>query len=283
MSQRPQVAILYNPEKPDAQATTDTVRQFVASMADVVGSGPVDEVSDYIDKNIDRIIVLGGDGSILHAARKLNAHQVPIIGVNFGKLGYLTEYSVDELKTNLDKALNDPSAVSKRMMIEAAIMQDDHCCHRSLAVNDCVVNAGAPFRMISLSISVNGDHLTNVNGDGLVLATPTGSTAHNMSVGGPIVQPTTQAIIISPISAHSLTHRPIVVNSESTIEVTTVKVNEGTRVVIDGQEDYALHAGDRLIVRPATQHFLMVRNPAKSAWYTLTRKLRWGQSTPPTS
>ena len=131
--------------------------------------------------------------------------------------------------------------------------------------------------MIELSILVDEDHLTNVGGDGLVLATPTGSTAHNMSVGGPIVQPVTRAIILSPISPHSLTHRPIVTAGESIIEVVACKVNAGTTVVIDGQVELPLREEDRLVVRRWPHDFQLVHHPGQSRWHTLTQKLGWGR------
>ena len=131
--------------------------------------------------------------------------------------------------------------------------------------------------MIELAISVDGDHLTNVSGDGLVLATPSGSTAHNMSAGGPIVQPGARGIVLSPINPHSLTHRPLVVPSDASIEVVARRVNPGTTVVIDGQVSLPLGRQDRLTVRRWSHDFQLVRNPAQPKWHTLTQKLGWGQ------
>ena len=162
-------------------------------------------------------------------------------------------------------------------MIEATIRQNGGQTTHSVAANDCVFHAGAPHRMIELSAAVDGVELTRFSGDGLVLATPSGSTAHNMSVGGPIVQPETCAIVLSPISPHSLTHRPLVVAGDSVIEVKAVRVNPGTTLVIDGQVPMPVGAGDRVTVRRWPHDFQLVQNPAQPKWHTLTTKLKWGQ------
>jgi NAD+ kinase len=277
MSQPFKTVILYNPDKPDIQQTVDSVVECVARQADVLASGVIDDASKLAGQNPDRIIVLGGDGSILAVARVLNNRPVPIIGVNFGKLGFLAEFNVEELQRHLAEVLGDPQLISHRMMLAAAITRDGARTTCEPAVNDYVVHAGPKYRMIELSISVNGEHLTNVSGDGLVLSSPNGSTAHNMSVGGPILEPAARAIILSPISPHSLTHRPLVVAADSTIEVVALKVNTGSTVVIDGQVSHPLLAGDRLTVQRGQQDFQLVRNPGQARWHTLTAKLKWGQ------
>jgi len=178
---------------------------------------------------------------------------------------------------HLEAILDDPGIVSVRMMLEATIRRADGRQEKSLAVNDCVVHAGPPYRMIELAIAVDGHHLTNFGGDGLVVATPSGSTAHNMSVGGPIVQADVGALIVTPISPHSLTHRPLVVADRSTIEVSARQANQGTTVVVDGQVPLPLAVRDLLVVRRAGANFQLVHNPAQPRWYTLTKKIRWGR------
>jgi len=277
MSTRPRIAIVRNPAKPDAEATLAAIVACVKRRGDVVATGVLGEPGPIADTRPDRLIVLGGDGSILAVARDMGERQVPIIGVNFGKLGYLAEFSVDDLTRNLDAALTDDRIVSRRMMIEAAVTHDGAEIHRSLAVNDCVVHAGPPYRMIELAISVNGVHLTNASCDGLVLSTPSGSTAHNMSIGGPILQSEVNAMVLSPISPHSLTHRPLVVSGESIIEVLIRQANEGTTLVIDGQATVPLHFDDRVTAGRSVHTFQLVHNPTQTVWYTLTKKLKWGQ------
>ncbi len=274
---RPRVVVVYNPDKPHVEAAEATLVEDLRRRIDVVATGPIAETTRLAESNPDRLIVLGGDGSILAVVRALKERQVPIIGVNFGKLGFLAEFTAEELDKNLAVAVGDSAIVSPRMMITAEIAGNGRQAAQSVAVNDCVVQAGPPFRMIELSVSVNRDHLTNISGDGLVLATPNGSTAHNMSVGGPILQPETRAIVLSPISAHSLTHRPLVFAGDSVIEVVACSVNEGTTLVIDGQVSLPVHVGDRITVRRWPADFQLVRNPAQAKWHTLTTKLKWGR------
>jgi len=181
------VIILRNPDKPDAEAALASLVECIGQRAIVAATGVTAEAQGLTSAKPDRMIVLGGDGSLLAVARGLGDRQVPIVGVNLGKLGFLAEFSLEDVCEHLDAILNDPAIVSARMMLDMTIAHPDGSTSPYLAVNDCVVHAGAPYRMIALSIAVDGSHLTDFSGDGLVLATPSGSTAHNMSVGGPIV------------------------------------------------------------------------------------------------
>lgn len=282
MSNRPRVLILRNPTKPAAEATLSTLVECVGRRAEVIGTGAIGphatvELNAFRANPPDRVIVLGGDGSILAVARAMGDRQVPIVGVNFGKLGYLAEFSIDSLAHNLDEVLANPRIVSHRMMIQTAVHREGVQAHASMAVNDCVVHAGPPYRMIQLSISVDRMHLTDATCDGLVVSTPSGSTAHNLSIGGPILQSEVNAVVMSPISPHSLTFRPLVVASESSIEVLVRQANEGTALVIDGQVTMPLLAGDRVAISRSIHQFHLVHNPTQTRWYTLTEKLKWGQ------
>ena len=277
MHDRPSVVVLYNPSKPDAKATAASLVGALQNKATIAASGPIADVLNCVSGNPTRILVLGGDGSLLSIARATAHLGIPIVGVNFGKLGFLAEFSLEDVARYLDAILTDPAIVSSRMMIEVTIGRRDGSSVRALAVNDCVVHAGPPFRMIELSITIDGHSLTIFNGDGLVLATPCGSTAHNMSVGGPIVHSGVQALIMTPIAPHSLTHRPLVMSGDSTIEVLARQANSGTTVVIDGQMMLPLAAGDQLTVRRADAAFQLVCHPTQHRWHTLTRKLKWGQ------
>jgi NAD+ kinase len=277
MSGKPKVLILRNPEKPEAEPQMAALAETVARQGEVVGTGVLADAAALAGTGPDRIIVLGGDGSILAVARALGTHQIPIAGVNLGKLGFLAEFSFPDVNRHLQAILHDSAIVSSRMMLDAAIHSAGGATARLLAVNDCVIQTGPPYRMIDLSIAVDGNPLTDFSGDGLILATPSGSTAHNMSVGGPIVQSEVRAIILTPIAPHSLTHRPLVVAGQSTIEVVARRVSPGTMVVVDGQVPLPLNPGDRLSVRRAECEFQLVHNPDQPPWYTLTTKLKWGQ------
>lgn len=241
-------------------------------------SGTLDGDSELIgSERHDRVVVLGGDGTILATAGQMGPHRSPIIGVNMGKLGYLAEYSVEDFETHFEKAVGDNALVSERMMLGVEVHVPGGAVRLGWACNDCVVHAGAPFRMLELAVRLDGQDVTRIAGDGLIIATPTGSTAHNLSSGGPILQPDVQAIIVTPICPHSLTHRPVVVGPDATVEVIAVRSNEGTTAVIDGQQSIALPTSSRIVVRRSKETFRLVRHPDRPAWKTLIRKLGWGK------
>ncbi len=277
MANQSRVLILRNPNKPQAADMAADIAQTVSLAAEVVGTGILGEAPFLAAHHPDRIIALGGDGSILAVARDLGDRQVPIAGVNLGKLGFLAEFSAADVGRHLDAILHNPGIVSTRMMLQVLITRPDGQTVQSLAVNDCVIHAGPPYRMIDLSIAVDGQHLTDFSGDGLVVATPSGSTAHNMSAGGPIVQSEIHALILTPIAPHSLSHRPLVVAGHSVIEVIARQANNGSMVVVDGQVPLPFNAGDRLSVRRSGSEFQLVHNPDQPRWYTLTKKIKWGQ------
>jgi len=273
----PRVIILRHPEKPEAEAALASLTEQIGRRATIAATGTTTEDQELAHHKPDRIIVLGGDGSLLAVARGLGSRPVPIVGVNLGKLGFLAEFSPEEVGEHLDAILHNQTLVSFIMMLAVTIIRPNAGLSGFLAINDCVVHAGPPYRMMALSIAVDGSPLTDFSGDGLVLATPSGSTAHNMSVGGPIVQFEVRALIITPISPHSLTHRPLVVSGDAMIEVLVRQANQGTTAVLDGQVSHSLGAGDRLQVRRAACDFQLVHKPAMPKWYTLTQKLKWGQ------
>lgn len=272
------VYLLGNPDKREIAAVLEEVRSFAASRCTVVGAGLDRDARAAAATKPDRIIVLGGDGTIIGIARTLGEHQVPLIGVNVGKLGFLAEFSLEELKRHFDRAMADNSHISRRMVLQVAVRRDGAVKDSGLAINDCVIQAGPPFRIINLGISINGEHLTDVGGDGLIACTPSGSTAHNLSAGGPIMQPDVDAIILTPLNPHSLTHKPLVVDRESVIEIVASTVNEGTTAIIDGQVSCPLRPGDRVTVRRFPSDFLLVRNPQHPKWHNLMAKLHWGRS-----
>ncbi len=272
------VYLLGNPEKKNAPVVLEELRAFSATRCTVTGATLAHDGKEAIKTNPDRIVVIGGDGTLIGVARSLGDRQVPLIGVNVGKLGFLAEFSVDELKKHFDHAISDDTLVSRRTVLQVTVRRDGGMTQHSQAINDCVIQAGPPFRMIDLDIAINGERLTSVAGDGLIVCTPSGSTAHNLSAGGPIMQPDVDAIIMTPLCPHSLTHKPLVVERESVIEITAGTVNPGTTAIIDGQVSYPLGPGDRVTVERFPTDFLLVRNPQYASWQKLITKLHWGQS-----
>ncbi|MGB2987042.1 MAG: NAD(+)/NADH kinase [Phycisphaerae bacterium] len=267
-----------NPDKPDAAAALEDLQSFAASRCHVVGSSFGVKGCAAAGAGSDRIIVLGGDGTLIGVARSLGADQVPLIGVNVGKLGFLAEFSIEELKKCFSRAISDDTIISRRTILQVTVQHNGGVRDTSLVVNDCVIQAGPPFRIIKLGISINGEHLTDVGGDGLIICTPSGSTAHNLSAGGPILQPGVVAIVLTPLCPHSLTHKPLVIERESVIDILAHEVNEGTTAIIDGQVTFLLQPGDRVTIRRFDTDLLLVHNPAYAKWHNLVKKLHWGQA-----
>jgi len=276
---RPKVYILANPAKPGMDGPLQHVRRLVEGRGEILDAR-LGRLDPAIAARADRVIVLGGDGTILAAARAMGTRQVPLIGINMGKLGYLAAFNLDELQTHVDRALADDALIGRRMMLDVVVDGGGNQKLCGIAVNDCVVQAGPPFRMIRLSVWLNDNEVTRIVGDGLIVATPVGSTAYNLAAGGPILQPTVKGIAITPICAHSLTHKPLVVDQNVTVRITPERINEGTRVIVDGQDMLPVAAGDKITVRRSDQDFLLVENPAFPPWYTLVTKLQWGQTVP---
>lgn len=275
-SDPPRVLIAANPAKPRVADSVGAITRGLAGKAQVVGTVMELHEQAFAGVQADYVLALGGDGTILAVARAIGDHPAPIIGVNLGKLGYLAEFSIDELILQFDAIVSSPAAVSERTMLCAELLRADQPAVRHLAVNDVCTIAGAPFRTIEMEVTINHTGLTRLVGDGLILSTPTGSTAYNMSVGGPILLPKVRALVLSPIAPHALTFRPIVMDSESIVDIRMLRLNEGTTLVIDGQVSLTLQRDDLIRVRRHTRDFKLVHNPSRSPWHTLTTKLGWG-------
>lgn len=272
------IFFLANPDKREAADALEDLRSFAASRCRVVGSSLGLDGRLAVKAQAQRIIVLGGDGTLIGVARSLGADPIPLIGVNVGKLGFLAEFSINELKKCFDRVVGDDASIHRRTVLHVTVQHDGGVCDTNLAINDCVIRAGPPFRIIQLGISINEEHLTDLSGDGLIVCTPSGSTAHNLSAGGPIMQAGVDAIVMTPLCPHSLTHRPLVVEREAVIEIRANRVNEGTTAIIDGQVSCPLQPGDRVTIRRFEKDLLLVRNPLSANWQNLITKLHWGRA-----
>ena len=234
---RRRVFILGNPDKPEVPAALEELKNFVSDKADLVGA----ELDLYgrraVEAGADYVIVLGGDGTLLSVARSLRGERIPLVGVNFGKLGFLTQFSVHQIKEHFNALLANGKLITERAMLDVRVEHADGGeSYTGLCVNDCVIHAGPPFRVICLQIELDRRKLTKVCGDGLIVCTPTGSTAHNMSAGGPLLMADVDSIVLTPLNPHSFTHRPLVINAASRIVIEAEMVNPGTMALIDGQE-----------------------------------------------
>ena len=231
-------------------------------------------------KDVDIVLVLGGDGTLIGMADCIAeaGASTPILGVNFGSLGFLTEVTLPELYRSLENALNGRAHIEERMMLRAMTTSGGDVLSRSIALNDAVVTKTARSRMIDLSVYVGNEFVTRVKADGLIIATPTGSTAYNMSAGGPIVQPDVDAMIITPIAPHTLTNRPIVIPGDSTVRVQpNMDARDEIVFTLDGQSTFPIHAGDEITVSRAPQRLQLIRPSTRSYFEVLRTKLKWGE------
>lgn len=268
------IQVLGDLTRPGVQAVRDKLDPQLAKIADVQFTD-LSRINVFQGCRGDLAIVLGGDGTILSVARCLGENQIPLLGVNLGKLGYLAEFSPDDIDRIVQAISQNRLSISRRLMLITTI-EDDRSSFSSPAVNDIVVQAGPPFRMIQLKLSIDGEDLTTIEGDGVIVATPTGSTGHNISAGGPVVDPAIDAIVLTPMNVHSLTHRPLVLASEAKICITAERVNRGSAVIIDGQVMRPLSPKARICIAPSPHHFLLVQNHKYNRWHTLQTKLNWG-------
>ncbi len=229
---------------------------------------------------VDLIVVLGGDGTLLSVADCVGAAgmDVPILGVNFGSLGFLTEATLPELYPSLDAALSGRARVEKRLMLRATTVRAGAALPEHLALNDVVITKAARARMTDLSVSVGDEFVTRVKADGLIVATPTGSTAYNLAAGGPIVQPDVDALVLTPIAPHMLTNRPIVIPASSLVRVQPLMAErDELYVTFDGQAGYQLEAGDEVRIRCAERRVRLLRPSTRSYFEVLRQKLKWNE------
>jgi len=291
--QWPRLLILANRQKPGVPEAVESLRPWLEARGEVVGELDAcdpDAASTASLPAADLALVLGGDGTFLSQARHLIDARVPVLGINFGKLGFLAEFSIDSLKRHWDWLTQGRCRMSARMMLEVALFPPDAPqwgearampapVFASNAMNDVVVTAGPPFRMIELELaiepSVSETSATSFSGDGVILATPTGSTAYNLAAGGPIVSPGIDGVCVSPICPQSLAFRPIVYSAHCETWLTIKRANAGTTLMIDGQRSTELETGQQVRVRKHPNELPLVHNPDWNYWKMLAHKMHW--------
>ena len=275
---REKIILLGNLDKPGVREQIDALRPWFEERAEVLAVGSANgPLADGAAK-ARLCVVFGGDGTVLAAARTLAETGVPMLGVNMGKLGFLAEFNVEHLQKHFDDILAGKVAPNERMMLDVCVHDCELHKFCSRAANDVAFSAGPPFRMIDLSVTQGGQTIAQYFGDGLVVCTPTGSTGYNMSAGGPIVEPTLDAVAITPIAPHTLSARPIVVRSDEPIRITATRVNRGTAVIVDGQVSSGLCDGDTVQVSRSSASMKLIPHPGRAFFRTLANKLKWGQS-----
>ncbi len=283
------VLLIVNAAKPEAVQAAAQVRRLVVTSGGTVAAELVADsapLAPHVAAGVDLAVVLGGDGTLLSQARRFARVGIPLLGVNLGKVGYMAEFDLDALALQArDLFGTAPLTMHDRPLLTVEVIRAGKAAPTGpdgLALNDAVITAGPPFRMITLSIRIDGHPGPRIDGDGLIVSTPMGSTAYNVSAGGPIVAPETHAMVLTPIAAHSLSFRPVVVSLDSTIELVVERANIatqggglGTTLVLDGQNATQLVDGDIVRVRRNSQGARFVRNPDGSYWETLINKMRW--------
>ena len=232
---------------------------------------------EKLGESIELLVVLGGDGTLLSAVRALGPHKVPILAVNLGGLGFLTSVTLEELYPMLEQVLEGKHLTGERMMLEAEVIRSGKATERHTALNDAVANKGALARMLDFDVDVDGKHVGRYRADGLIVATPTGSTAYSLAAGGPIIQPELDAFVITPICPHMLTNRPLVIPDTSRVEIDFSAAEGPVYLTMDGQIGIQLSSTDRVAIRKSPTRVQLVRPPRKTYFEILRSKLRWGE------
>jgi NAD+ kinase len=262
--------IVTKPKQPEvARVARDLIQWFQSK--NVVATSEPEGISVA-----DLAVVLGGDGTLLAAARLLGDRQVPIVAVNYGGLGFLTEVTLDEMYPALERVLTGEFITELRMMVELSVLRGGKELAEYRALNDVVINKGTVSRMIELEACVDGQYVSRFRADGLIVSTPTGSTAYNISAGGPIIFPTMSAMVITPICSHTLTNRPIVLPEGVKVDITLRSAQDDVYLTVDGQVGRKLQMGDTLVVEKSDVAVKLVAPADKNYFDVLRGKLKWG-------
>ncbi|MGH0035368.1 MAG: NAD(+)/NADH kinase [Myxococcota bacterium] len=274
--------------KPDQSEIADVVRDLVKRLTErglesrgdgacASASGITASSRDELFDWADLLVVLGGDGTLLSVARSMGTRDVPILGINLGTLGFLTEVNVEEMIPALDRVLGGGAGIESRMRLEAVVRRNGTEVARYQALNDAVIAKSARSRMIDLETWADGLRVTTYHADGLIVSTPTGSTAYSLSAGGPVVQPVIGAFVLTPICPHSLNHRPIVMPADVNLEVIIHDRGGEASLTVDGQEWVDLDDGDRVEVHHSPHPVSLVSSPFHDRYEIMRTKLRWGE------
>ncbi|NUQ63320.1 MAG: NAD(+)/NADH kinase [Pirellulales bacterium] len=260
----------------DVVREAERMRPLIEQYAEVVASDLTGE-ADLSQVDADFAIVFGGDGSILRAAHQMGYRQLPVIAVNLGKLGFLADLSPEDLVSVVQtmSAEDLHRQVVEHLMLECRVFRAGHELHRQLGLNEVTVQNGAPFGILDVHLYIDSELVTTYSCDGLILSTPVGSTAHSLSAGGPILRKDLQAFVISPISPHTLTNRPVVDSADRVYELVVANTQQQTSVVVDGHVLAPLQPADRVRVERAEPRFKLFSPPGHSYYRTLREKLGW--------
>jgi NAD+ kinase len=245
--------------------------------AAAVGDGGAAASYEEIGRGADLAIVVGGDGTMLAAARNLTDHRVPLAGVNLGRLGFMTDIALQDMRESVAAILDGRYTLEERALLDAEIRRDGAAVLRTVALNEAVVSKGSQARLIEFEIFINGEYVYTQRSDGVIVATPTGSTAYALSAQGPILQPTVPAFALVPLNPHTLSARPVSVSEASVIEIVLLRAVDA-RAHFDGFALADMHEGDRLVLRRSSESVRFVHPPGYSYFAMLREKLRWSEA-----
>jgi len=272
------IIVIGNMAKPGVAEQIEALRPWFAQQADVLAVLPADGPLGPEADAAALCVVFGGDGTLLAAARMAAGRRLPLLGVNMGKLGFLADFNVEHMQKHFADILSGAIKPTERMMLDVCVSSCEKRRFCSPAANDVAISAGPPFRMIDLDVCQGDTQIAQYLGDGLVVSTPTGSTGYSMSAGGPIMEPTLDAMVITALAPHTLSLRPMVVRGDSRIRITASHVNAGTALIVDGQISSSLCSGDTVEINRSQTPALLIPHPGRQFYQTLSNKLRWGQS-----
>jgi len=282
------IGIIAKPHKPEARPVLQKLLPWLETRgvtpvlddetAGLAGAGaPGGHPKADLPRLVDLLLVLGGDGTLLSVARLVGARDVPILGVNLGGLGFLTEVTLEEIYSALDAVFQGTYEVTRRILLSATVHREGERIAEYIALNDAVINKGALARMIELETHIDGEYVTTFRADGLILSTPTGSTAYCLAAGGPIVYPTLRALVVTPICPHMLTFRPLVIPDSAKVEIVQASASESAYLTLDGQVGFTLRHRDVVEVGRSDHTITLIKSPGKNYFQILRAKLKWGE------
>lgn len=275
------VGIVVKPNHAEASATASEISAWLATrgIAMVGEPIPADAIKpeNELTLDADLIIVLGGDGTMISTARLVGDQNVLVLGVNYGSLGYLTDFRIEEMFPALESIIAGKYEIDRREMLTAEHWRGGERLVTGRVLNDVVINKSALARIIDIEVKLNGLFVNTFRADGLIVATPTGSTAYNLSAGGPIIYPSMNAVVLTPICPFTLSNRPIVVPDDARIDLTLENENEGVVLSLDGQTGYTMKAGDEVVIRKSKTTFNLVQPENRNYFDVLRDKLKWGR------
>lgn len=268
--------VLTGSDREEVRGAWNTLLPIIEDAEGVELAGTYSRNEDLTeDIEADLVVVIGGDGSILRGCRQLGTKQLPIVGINLGRLGFLADLTLEDFCANIQKLRHSEYNVVEHLMFRCNHIKSNGTVYSDLGLNEVTVTAAGSLKMLDVNLEIDEEAVTTFSCDGLIISTPVGSTAHNLSAGGPILRQDLQAFCITPICPHTLTVRPIVDSSERTYGLTVSNAPEGVMLVVDGQISRPIEEGDKIVVQRAEATFKLIRFPGHSYYNTLHRKLGW--------